>query len=141
VRSSQSNQVLQQRIAVTIRTGAANTVGAAIRILTYSGYSLRGMSERIARQFIKALRQAGVTHRLEYEPDENQIGFYDASGSRVRVSFLGDAATALADARANVYSLPFAVNETQSARYVFNDDSYQAARLVNPRMFDGLPVT
>src|SRR3954465_10811100 len=79
-------------------------VDATMRILTYSGYSSQGMqqvmgfldffrgspSERIARQFIKALRQAGVTHRLEYEPDENQIGFYDASGSRVRVSFLGN---------------------------------------------------
>jgi hypothetical protein len=210
----------------------------------------RGSSaERIARQLMKALREAGVTHRLEYEPQENQIGFYDDSGSRVGSSFLGnlrreleaaaadshaaiyrryalsaqdltargapssyelakprlrillksesypdyaalhsrleaaetnakwsrlvfeplvgdvvaccieafdhslrfviesdlarwqvDAATALADARANVCSLPFAVNQTQSARYVFNDDSYQAARLVNPRMFDRLPV-
>lgn len=51
-----------------------------------------------------------------------------------------DAATALADAKSNVRSLPYTISETSPARYVFNDDSFQASRLINPQMFEGLPV-
>ena len=74
----------------------------------------RGSSgERIARQLMKALREAGVTHRLEYEPQENQIGFYDASGSRVGSSFLGNLRRELeataADSHAAIYRRSSAV--------------------------------
>jgi hypothetical protein len=51
-----------------------------------------------------------------------------------------DAATALADAKANVSALPFQISEPQPGRFVFNDDSFIASRFVNTRMFDDLPV-
>ena len=204
-------------------------------------------SERIAREFIKALREAGDARRLEYDAADRVIVAYDERGNRQQVSFLGNlmreiksasagaqaaiyrryatsaldavqgnrpatyelakpalrillkhasypdyillrnradfpdsmpsplvfehvvgdviaccieeqdqslhfvteqdladwsvsAGTALADAKANVSALPYLVSDPKPARYVFNDDSYQAARLVNPRMFDNLPV-
>lgn len=51
-----------------------------------------------------------------------------------------DAATALADAKANIRALPFVISDPMPARYVFHDDSFQAARFVNPQMFEGIPV-
>jgi hypothetical protein len=50
----------------------------------------RGSSrERIAQKYIKALREAGETRRLQYEPETRLVISYDERGNREQVSFLG----------------------------------------------------
>ena len=51
-----------------------------------------------------------------------------------------NAQVALADARSNVCALPCEVNAVDRAHYVFADDSFQAARLVNVELFRDRPV-
>jgi hypothetical protein len=47
-------------------------------------------SERIAREYIKALREAGETRRLRYEPETRLVVAYDERGNREQLSFLGN---------------------------------------------------
>jgi hypothetical protein len=68
----------------------------------------RGSSEeRIARQYIEALRQAGEARRLEYEAQSRLIVAYDENGRRVQTSFIGHLAreirSAAPDARDAIY--------------------------------------
>lgn len=80
----------------------------------------RGSSDaRIARQFIKALREAGESRRLEYEAQSRLVVAYDENGNRAQSSFIGNLAreirSASAEARDAVY-LRYALSAGRSGR-------------------------
>lgn len=95
----------------------------------------RGSSDdRIARHYIRALREAGEIRRLEFEPQSRLVIAYDENGGRAEVRFIGNLAreirSSTEDARDAIYQR-YAISSTRDAR---NESQASTYKLVKPKL-------
>lgn len=95
----------------------------------------RGSSdERVARQYIKALRELGETRRLEFDAPSRLLITYDENGHRAQVRFIGNLAREIRSAGEDTRAAIYRRYATSSIGDAKHDGDAQTYDLVKPRL-------